>query len=265
MLSRCLGSAFFIIKDTKCTYSTCSLSGKMGRCKRKRYSKLICDDIFKYRDSVSEECYGFSHLIQHGKKLLNSHCHLILYRHEPVILVTIDSRINLLSSGIHDRTDQSAHIIEIVSKCLHCRNPNQRFVKGKSKSLGCGRANTESGKRARSLGYRNSVNRLQIQLCHLHDLIQHGKKSLGMCFLIINRIFRYQCIVLHNGYGCHDSGTVQCQNSHSVFSPLSSMVIFLYSKPFSRSFSMVTSILFSGRISSMSSAHSIRQIPCPKK
>ena len=136
---------------------------------------------------------------------------------------------------------------------------------GKSKSLGCGRANTESGKRARSLGYRNSVNRLQIQLCHLHDLIQHGKKSLGMCFLIINCIFRYQCIVLHNGYGCHDSGTVQCQNSHSVFSPLSSMVIFLYSKPFSRSFSMVTSILFSGRISSMSSAHSIRQIPCPKK
>ena len=178
MLSCCLRSAFFIIKDTKCAYCSGSLSGKMGRCKRKRYLKLICNNIFKYWDTVSQKCYGFSHFIQHGKKFLDSHCHLIFYSHKSVVFITVDSRINLFSSGVHDRADQPIYVIKIVCQCFHSGNPNQWFVKGKSQPLGCGRADTESGKRSRAFGYRNGVNGLKIQLCHLHDLIQHGKKGL---------------------------------------------------------------------------------------
>ena len=73
---------------------------------------------FKY----SQKGHRLSICIQLFDHFFHWHSHLFFYCFQPMIRKTIDTCIHLFTSCIHDRTDQSWRIIQIVSKSLYCRN-----------------------------------------------------------------------------------------------------------------------------------------------
>ena len=187
----------FHINLTKGCHCSCSLFIHMGRGKRIWNLQVLLDHFSKNRHAVTKEYYLFPSRIQFLNHLSHWNCHLSFYRYQLMLLKAVNSCINLTSSCIHNRADQCSGIIQIICQCIHSGNFHQRLFQRKTKSLGCSRTDTKSCKRAWSGCHCNGINGIQIQLCHLHQLVQHRKKCLGMCLFIINCIFRNQVLVLH--------------------------------------------------------------------
>ena len=157
--------------------------------------------------------------VQALRQCLNAHRILFPDRIETMIRVAVNSGIDLVSSRIHDRADKFVSIPDIVRDCRRRWNGNQWFFKCQTKSLGCCRTDAKTGKRARTSGNCNRIDRRKIQLCHVRDFIQHRKQSLGMCFFIIYGVFRKQCVIFNNSHRSHQAGAVQCKYFHSFLFP----------------------------------------------
>ena len=201
--------SFFVIYKAQRCHCCRPLSVCMSRCKAESCLKLFLDQFSEYRHTIPQKGNSFPILFKLCKKLLNGNRHLILHCLKSVVFKTINPCIYLVSSGIHDRTDQALCVIKIISQSFYRRHTDQWLFKGKPQPFCSSRANTKPGKRARTAGNSNSVNRIQVKLCHLCHLIQHGKQSLRMCFFIIHCIFCSQNFVFNNSYGSYDSRTVQ--------------------------------------------------------
>ena len=171
MFHSSLCASFFIINTAKSCHCRCSLFIYMSRCKRIRNLQFLCDQFTKYRYTVSQKCNHLSSLIQFFQQFLYRCCPLFFQSHKLMLFKSVNSCIYLLSSGIHDRTDQSLCIIKIICQCIYCRYCYQWFLQGKSQAFGCCRADTESCKGSRSRCHCNSIYGFQFQFRHLHNLI----------------------------------------------------------------------------------------------
>ena len=168
--------------------------------------------LLEDRYSVSQEydlpVIGMKPLPQ----FLYANCHLILQHDQPVIIKFVDSRVDLSSSGIHDRADDMIGAAQIISQPLQGRNMNQRLIKRKPKPFGSGRAYSKPGKRSGACRHGNGIYAIQIQFRHPCHFIQHGKKRLRMRLFIIYRIFGdrlcLQPTAVYHCHACYQAGTV---------------------------------------------------------
>ena len=59
----------------------------------------------------------------------DSHVHGILIHHSlKLSLKAVDSRVDLISSGVHNRANQAGSAKQVVCRRVKCRNMDQRFI-----------------------------------------------------------------------------------------------------------------------------------------
>ena len=130
--------------------------------------------------------------IQFLNHLGHWNCHLSFYRYQLMLTKAVNSCINLTSSCIHNRTDQCSGIIQIICQCIHSGNFHQRLFQRKTKSLGCSRTDTKSGK-----GPGPAATAMASMVSRSSSVIFTSSSSMGrsVCecvFFVINCIFRNQ-------------------------------------------------------------------------
>ena len=134
--------------------------------------------LAEYRHSVSEKYYISSISAQLFCNHFNIYRHLRFQNFHIPALKRIDSGIDLIPSGIHERADQPFCSIKVICQRIYCWNGYQRFFQCKTQPFCCSRTNSKSGKRTRSCCHRNGINGFQIQLRHLHNRVQHRQECL---------------------------------------------------------------------------------------